>query len=109
MKVWAIANQKGGVGKTTSTIAMADCLANQGYRTLMLDIDPQGSLTTYFQLNPDSVIGTAYDIFDQPERVQIRDTDFNNIHLIGSSIGLSNLEKRSETLKGKGLIVKSFY
>ncbi len=108
MKIWTVANQKGGVGKTTSTVAIADYLAGQGFRTLMLDLDPQGSLTTYFQQNPDSVIGTAYDIFDQDERVEIRDTGFENLSIIGSSIGLANLEKRSETLKGKGLVVKSF-
>jgi chromosome partitioning protein len=108
MHIWTVANQKGGVGKTTTTVAIADYLASQGYRTLMLDLDPQGSLTTYFQQDPDKMIGTAYDIFDQQTRVQALDTGFENLRLIGSSIGLAKLEKSTETVKGKGLVVKSF-
>jgi len=54
-KVVALANQKGGVGKTTSTINLAYALAQQGKRTLAVDFDPQGSLTIYFGYNPDEL------------------------------------------------------
>lgn len=108
MHIWTVANQKGGVGKTTTTVAIAGYLASQGQRTLMLDLDPQGSLTTYFQQNPDNVVGTAYDIFDRQDRVHTRGTGFPNLELIGGSIGLAQLEKKSDSLKGKGLIVNSF-
>ena len=48
MKVWTIANQKGGVGKTTSTVTLAGLLAQKGYKILLIDMDPHGSLTSYF-------------------------------------------------------------
>lgn len=61
--VLALANQKGGVGKTTSTINLAYALAQQGQRVLALDFDPQASLTLYFGYNPDELeeqSGTMY-------------------------------------------------
>ncbi|EOM8759814.1 ParA family protein, partial [Acinetobacter baumannii] len=48
MKVWAVANQKGGVGKTTSSIALAGLLADAGKRVVVVDLDPHGSMTSYF-------------------------------------------------------------
>ena len=48
MRVWAVANQKGGVGKTTTTVALGGLLAEQGKKVLLVDLDPHGSLTSYF-------------------------------------------------------------
>ncbi len=54
MKTWTVANQKGGVGKTTTTVTLGGLLAEWGMRTLLIDIDPHGSLTSYFRYDPDS-------------------------------------------------------
>ncbi|MGV7563487.1 ParA family protein, partial [Mycobacterium kansasii] len=48
MRVWAVANQKGGVGKTTTSIALAGLLAEAGKRVIVVDLDPHGSMTSYF-------------------------------------------------------------
>ncbi|MBA1333187.1 cobalamin biosynthesis protein CobQ, partial [Candidatus Endoriftia persephone str. Guaymas] len=63
MKVWTVANQKGGVGKTTTAVSIAGLLANWGLRTLMLDIDPHGSLTSYFRYDPEMVDESVYSLF----------------------------------------------
>ncbi|MBV1877967.1 MAG: ParA family protein [Pseudomonadales bacterium] len=106
MKIWTVANQKGGVGKTTTTVSVADALAGLGYRVLLMDLDPQASLTCYMQLDPDQVENTSYDLFNKPERIRPVDTGFEGLHIVGASMALANVEKRSSSIDGKGLVLK---
>ena len=62
MPVICIANQKGGVGKTTTVAALADGLSEHGKRTLLIDWDPQACLTISLGLNPDNMARTGYDV-----------------------------------------------
>lgn len=62
-RILAVAMQKGGVGKTTSTINLAAALAASGHRVLALDLDPQGNLTQHAGLDPDNISPTIYDAF----------------------------------------------
>jgi chromosome partitioning protein len=108
MQVITVANQKGGVGKTTTTISVADALAARGFKVLLLDLDPQGSLTSYLQLDPDEVINTTYNLFDDGDELIPRESGFDNLFIAPASVALANLEKRAQTLKGKGLVVKEW-
>lgn len=61
--VWTIANQKGGVGKTTSTVTLGALLAQRGSRVLLIDTDPHASLTYYFGIDAEELENSVYDIF----------------------------------------------
>ena len=63
MRIWAIANQKGGVGKTTTVVTLGGLLASQGKRVLVMDLDPHGSLTSYFGHDPDVIEQSVFDLF----------------------------------------------
>ena len=62
-KIVAIANQKGGVAKTTSALALGTALADRGHRVLLVDLDPQASLTIACGIDPDALETTLYDVF----------------------------------------------
>lgn len=61
-RTFALANQKGGVAKTTSTLSLGVAVAQEGYRTLVVDIDPQASLTFSCGFDPDSMEATVHDV-----------------------------------------------
>ena len=61
-QIISITNQKGGVGKTTTTINLGAALAERQRRVLLIDLDPQGSLTTHAGLRPDDLERTTWDL-----------------------------------------------
>ncbi len=113
MRVWAIANQKGGVGKTTTTVALGGLLAAWGFRTLMIDVDPHGSLTSYFRLDPDSLEQSSYTLFEATAERRpvdplqlVRDTGTEGLYLLPAAIALATLDRQSGRLEGLGLVLK---
>jgi chromosome partitioning protein len=113
VKVWTIANQKGGVGKTTTTVSLGGLLAAWGFRTLMIDVDPHGSLTSYFGLDPDSLDQSSYSLFEAvAERRELDpstllvDTGTEGLSLMPAAIALATLDRQSGRLEGMGLVIK---
>ncbi len=93
-RVLAIANQKGGVGKTTTTINLAASLAELGYRTLVVDLDPQGNATTGLGLNPWSVDVSMYDVLlrEAPLEDCIEASSVRNLFVAPANLELAGAE-----------------
>lgn len=112
MHVWSIANQKGGVGKTTSVVTLGALLAQQGKRVLVVDLDPQGSMTSYFGLNPDDIERSAFDLFmhggkipdDLAADIAVA-TSVDGMNMIPSSTALATLERNISQQDGMGLVI----
>ena len=93
-KVIAIANQKGGVGKTTTAVNLSACLGKKGKKTLIIDIDPQGNTTSGLGVNPRTIEQSVYDciINDVPMAEVITRTEFDNLWICPSNINLAGAE-----------------
>lgn len=110
MKIWTIANQKGGVGKTTTTITIASILARRGGRVLVVDLDPHGSLTSYLGQDPtDSSVGVFRAFIDSEHRPveHIRSSKIPGVSIYKSSLMLATIDRSVGGTPGKGLILKN--
>jgi chromosome partitioning protein len=108
METWVIANQKGGVGKTTTTITMGALLASRGKRVLLVDLDPHGSLTAYLGYDPDTVEGSIYEIFQsgRPIAEYCHESRIDNLWLVPASPALATLDRQLGTRQGGGVVLK---
>ena len=104
----SILNQKGGVGKTTTTINLASYLAKQGSSVLIVDLDPQGNATSGIGIDKNNLTETMYDVLFDHESAPgiIMDTDFDgiqilpaNTNLAGAEVQLVNVMQRELQLK----------
>lgn len=93
-RVLAIANQKGGVGKTTTAVNLGAALAELGYRVLVVDLDPQGNATTGLGVNPRNLETSIYDVImhDTPLEDAVEPTAVRNLFVVPATIDLAGAE-----------------
>lgn len=102
-RVIAVANQKGGVGKTTTTVNLSACLAELGYRTLVVDLDPQANASTGLGLEPRELAKSVYHVMlhDADADSCIEPTEVKNLFVLPSSMDLAGAEIEMVPLMGR--------
>jgi chromosome partitioning protein len=114
-QVIALANQKGGVAKTTTTLNLGVAFAEQGHRVLLIDLDPQGNLTMSQGLNPDTIEHSMFDVLvhrlpiDQVIETREVDIAVSSIDLAGADMALSSMIGRERALEKALAPIKDRY
>ena len=107
-RIIAIANQKGGVGKTTTAINLSACLAEKGQKVLAIDMDPQGNMSSGLGLDKDSIDKTIYDMIIGESDVEevINHGTIDNLDILPSNVDLSAVEIELIDVDNKEFVVK---
>lgn len=117
-KTIAIVNQKGGVGKTTSAVNLAAAVGQKGYKTLLVDIDPQGNATSGLGFRKKDVVKSSYDVLvggetpaDIIKTTKFRKLDLmpSNMQLAGAELEIADMENRTGRLKNALISIKENY
>jgi chromosome partitioning protein len=107
-KIIAVANQKGGVGKTTTAVNLASCLAMAGKRVLLVDMDPQANTTSFMGVYKDDIKWSTYELLSSQVNInqviietQIRGLSLipSHLRLVGAEVELLNVESREFLLR----------
>lgn len=115
MKVWTVSNQKGGVGKTTTVVTLGGLLSSWGFRTLLVDLDPHGALTSYFKMNPDEIKSSVYNLFHDaslkkknsgPEPYIVK-TEFDGLSILPAATAIATLDRQVASMGGMGLVINN--
>ncbi len=108
-RIIAIANQKGGVGKTTTAINLSACLAESGQRVLAIDLDPQGNMTSGLGVDKNELENTVYELMldECSIKESMTNTVMDNLKLIPSNVNLAGAEIELLGINEKEYILKN--
>ncbi len=108
-RIIAIANQKGGVGKTTTAINLSACLAEKGKKVLAIDLDPQGNMTSGLGVDKNELEYTVYELMLDECSINesIQNTVVNNLKIIASNVNLAGAEIELLGINDKEYILKT--
>ncbi len=108
-RIIAVANQKGGVGKTTTVINLAAYLADSGKRVLAIDIDPQGNSTTGLGVDKQSMTVSIYDVLLESESIMeaLVPTDVVGLHLVPATLDLAGAELELSQTPGREMRLRN--
>jgi len=107
MRIITVANQKGGVGKTTTTVNLASILAERGKKVILIDMDPQAHLTIFLGIQPQSVKLGCYDVLTQSQPFTEALLDVReNIKLLSSGLDLAAAEQELVSVVGRETILR---
>ena len=110
-RIIAFANQKGGVGKTTTCVNMAAYMALMGKRVLIVDLDPQGNATSNLGIDKNGKVNSIYQVMSEQAKVEdaIYDTEIKNLSIIPSNIDLAGVEVELVYAKKREFVIKSIF
>lgn len=108
-RIIAIANQKGGVGKTTTAINLASCLAETGKKVLAIDLDPQGNMTSGLGVDKSELENTVYELIlsECTIRESMQNTVVNDLKIIASNVNLAGAEIELLGINDKEYILRT--
>ena len=108
-RIIAIANQKGGVGKTTTAINLSSCLAETGKKVLAIDLDPQGNMTSGLGVDKSELENTVYELMldECSIKESMTETVMENLELIPSNVNLAGAEIELLGINEKEYILKN--
>ena len=108
-RIIAIANQKGGVGKTTTAINLSACLAESGKKVLAIDLDPQGNMTSGLGVDKNELDNTVYELMLDECSINesMQQTVVDNLKIIASNVNLAGAEIELLGINDKEYILKT--
>jgi chromosome partitioning protein len=111
--IWTVANHKGGVGKTTTTVTLGGLLAESGSKVILIDTDPQASLSYYFGVDSEELSSSLYDVFMAGKSLTKENvldclcpTKLDSLFILPATMALATLDRKLGTQNGMGLILR---